>query len=908
MFEQIAKFYKALWGDSAQYRSIWYGKKGSPPIKQKWFTDTQKALKFATSISTSQQYNVYHACSLFDTKKRQQKHASEIRAFWLDLDIKDTECKTIKEMAKLYLPKLKDFYLGTNFWIIFTGHGIQLYWFLDEPLNHEEWLYHALNLREYCRENEIPIDNSRTKDSASQMRSLGSWNLKKDKIKKVKVIREGGTLSKKALPKIKSTVLTTSKDEFNKEDFNLNMAVSLNFAESDAHEIAKKCKLIKEFKETGLDDSEPLWHQALSVVVRCTDGVDLAHEFSSKSPRYNKDETTQKIERLLSLDIGPCLCSTFESLDDTYCKTCPLKQKLKSCIQLGATCTPIKDDLNDIVSKKQKKRAEAFMKCQPTDAWQVGDEGVYRYVDEVPVIVSRTPFYVIDKFSEDVNDETIITALIRAKTDIGMITFKLPLKWIAEDRKLLGEFNSRGIFPYNKKHFKEYLTTYLQNISHIKPVTAVNSLGWQKDDSFVYGAQGETYTKKANSVTKIIDSKANGYLKGFESKGSITKWGEAVDMLNDDDRFMPHLFSVLCALGSPFLPMTCAAGIVLSLQGVSGSGKTLAHRLAMSSWGNPQLAGSIGTKDSPISILARLAAVKNLPVRLDEATTLPVHVLSNLIYELVNGRGRARATIDGSLSNTGFEWQTLTLITTNKPLLEHSIIEITEAERYRILELAVEMPEGIGELGQKIFNIADENYGLAGKKIIEFMMHNKDYVNKTINYYIKTFRKHVDDSKRFWVSCYAAAFTAATIVKKLDLFTVDMPKLFKWALNILKNQTTVNNDYVKEVRGFDTKEELISSLYDSLAGHIECLDANNTVTDAPHKDIKARLKHISADKSIFYVRVTAVREFIQTNFNDSIQKVKQDLGIDEPKTIRLGKTTARMYVFNMEVNKDETII
>lgn len=902
----ILDFYNALWGDSKLYRSIWYGKKGEAPNRSKWFKDTEKAVKFALSLAATPHYNVFHACSLYDRTKRQKAYVKETRAIWLDLDLKHTEFKTVKEMALAYLPKFKNHFLGTKNWVIKTGHGLHVYWIHDQ--NIENWLELAEDIKQFCKDNDIKADPQRICDISSFMRFPDTWNLKDDKPKKTKIIKKGGFNPGFCEKNAKTTIKKPSKailDAFKKEDFALNATLTeLNYLNSDAEKIISKCSLMEDFKTTGLDASEPLWHQALSVIIRCENGVDLAHEYSAKSSRYNKDETAQKINRLLNHDIGPCLCETFAKLNSPYCASCSHYGKIKSCIQLGAVSEPIRDTLEDIHNKKSKERAEKMMALVPEEVWIVGENGIYRMIDDVPVWVTKIPFYVVDKLSEDYNDVTVLTVIIRAYTELGTITFKVPLKLLADDKKLAAEFNSRGIFAFNKKHFKEYIMAYMQNISHIRPIKTVNSLGWQENGTFVYASNGASFNKKGKPINCRIDTKAASYVRGFEEKGLLNNWKEAIAFYNTDEAYLPHLFSILCSLGSILLPWTSVPGFILSLQGESGSGKTLAHMSASSVWGDPRVAGSLGTKDTQVARLGRSAAVKNLPLRLDEATTLATNTLSGLIYELVNGRGRARATIDGSLSNTSAEWQTITLITTNRPLLEHSMIEITEAERYRILELHVPIPPDIAEKGRKIYGIIEQNYGVAGKKFVNAVIKHKDFTIKTINFYMDRFQKLLDDSKRFWVSCCAVALTAATLANKLGMLHINVPEMYKWTVNIIKNQTMSNYQYMKDSRGFETKEEFVSALRDDLVGHIENVNQDDTAVNQPYKDIKARIKHINDNLDILYVRVPALNEFIKKHYIGGVQRVKMQLNIGEPQTVRLGKITARMYRFELKNNDD----
>lgn len=896
----IMEFYTALWGSTKLYRSIWYGEKGKAPNRSKWFKSTEKAVSFANSLAITPKYNIFHACSLFNKTSCLQVDAEKIYAFWIDLDLKDTQCKTLGEMARLYLPKFKACFLGSDYWVIKTGNGLHIYWIFEKPI--DDWKLKAELIESFCDSAGIPVDTSRTKDSASRMRFPNTFNMKSDKPKKTALVQKGKILSNELIPKIAGKdIVEQIKEKFKREDFNLNLTVSeLNYLESDANKIAKKCAIIREFKENGLDSSEPLWHQALSVVVRCKDGAELAHEFSSKSPRYNKDETQQKLDRLISNDIGPCLCETFKRLDDTFCSACPHYAKIKSSIQLGAIVKPLKLNIDDLEDKNQKKRAEKFIKKVPAgDGWDVGEGGIYRYVDEVPVIVSKTPFYIIDKVCEDMSDATVITILIRAITDIGDVTFKVPLKYLADDKKLISEFNSRSIFPFNKKHFNHYLTTYCQNISHIKPIKAINSLGWQEDGSFVFNGDGDAIAKNGKPTTHILDNSASSYLLKFVSKGSLEEWCKAADVFTKDASYFPHLLSLLCSLGTPLLRDSDISGFILCLQGETGTGKTFSHEFAASAWGLPKEVGMLGLRDTVPSSLGSASCINNLPLRIDEITKSATSIVSGLIYELVNGRGRKRAKKDGSCASTAYRWQTITLFTSNRPLLEHSVLDLTEAERYRMLELYVPMPKDIKKCTAEIGRIMKDNYGLAGKAVVSYIIKNEKYVKQVMEFYRKKFQALTDETKRFWVSGFAIAFTVAKIASKIGLFEVDIKSMFKWASEILKEQTAINQTFIKDLRGFENREEFIGALYDSLSGHIERITPDESVLNNPIKDIRARVKYIDDTTDMLYVRAPVINEFIKLHFNEGVQKVKQLLDINEPTTIRLGKITARMYQFKM---------
>jgi hypothetical protein len=76
--------------------------------------------------------------------------------------------------------------------------------------------------------------------------------------------------------------------------------------------------------------SEPLWRATIGVVKFTIEGEALCHEWSKGDPRYDKEETQQKID---GWKRGPALCETFRALPDGKCNGC--EQTCKSPIQLG---------------------------------------------------------------------------------------------------------------------------------------------------------------------------------------------------------------------------------------------------------------------------------------------------------------------------------------------------------------------------------------------------------------------------------------------------------------------------------------------------------------------------------------------------------------------------------------------
>lgn len=689
-----------------------------------------------------------------------------------------------------------------------------------------------------------------------------------------------------------------SKTVFKKEELEENKALmELDYPESDADLIASKCNFIAEFRKSGLSGNEPAWYAALGVVRHCIDGGKKCHEFSSQAEDYKEKLTDQKLYYLEQKEIQPTCCSTLEQFG--FCKNCKFRSKVKSPIQLGVVVTPIVDEA---IEKEPLSRAKELSELAPKKGWLVGKQGIFRVQDDETIFVTATPFFIVDKICESFDDETLITVVIRYSMRNKFFNFKLPLKYLADNKKLEAEFNGRGIFIAEKKHLKLYLIEYANNLKHIEPHQVINSMGWQPNDSFVFNSGGDSFSANGDPTLCIMDQKMINFAKGFTAKGSIEEWVKIQDYFDSSDSFLPHIFSIMCSMGAPLLSFTVARGIALSLQGESGCGKSLGHEAAMSVWGNPETAGVLGTNDTHTAWMGRLAVVKNMPLRLDEATLIPPKKLTGLIYELVNGRGRSRSTIDGSLSSTAAEWHTVTLITTNKPLLESDIATLSEAERNRILELEVIMHPQVSKIGKSVGSIIRKNHGLVGKLLIEAYIKNKDKVIILIDKYQTKFQDMVGEDKRFWVSCGAIAFTAATISNLSGLYKFDMKRMSNWFEGILKEQTALNSSFIAESRGFAGYDEFVGALKDWLTGSILILNQDYTINQSPVKEIKARIIKEFKGNMLLYVRSPALKEFVKLHYVRGFNSVKKELGIKDSVIKCFGSDVVRCYEFILLTN------
>ena len=131
--------------------------------------------------------------------------------------------------------------------------------------------------------------------------------------------------------------------------------------------IEERCAFMRHCRTDAATLPQPEWYAWLSVLARCRDAEQHAHDIGSAYPGYSADETTTTLHRARTSS-GPRTCANIRSLSSA-CAGCP--QSVTSPVQLGqpdpATATPeeLREDRTQRVenevarTERVKREAEA---------------------------------------------------------------------------------------------------------------------------------------------------------------------------------------------------------------------------------------------------------------------------------------------------------------------------------------------------------------------------------------------------------------------------------------------------------------------------------------------------------------------------------------------------------------------
>ena len=212
----------------------------------------------------------------------------------------------------------------------------------------------------------------------------------------------------------------------------------------------------------------------------------------------------------------------------------------------------------------------------------------------------------------------------------------------------------------NKSLVSEYLSTSLQT-APIK--ITLNGYGWIQYKSqklFI----GDTILSAAPTKENLIN---NAKKLDLAPHGYIEDW---LNLYNEYILGNAYLeLAVVFGLSAPILNYLSESypdltTILIHISGDSTAGKSTASMLAVSTAGNPNQISSkslmrkwSGTENSIIAILEDISGV---PIAFDELSSFRGDNLTALVYTLTDGVGKARAKIDGSLTEPK-NWNTIIL-------------------------------------------------------------------------------------------------------------------------------------------------------------------------------------------------------------------------------------------------------
>lgn len=429
--------------------------------------------------------------------------------------------------------------------------------------------------------------------------------------------------------------------------------------------------------------------------------------------------------------------------------------------------------------------------------WNADDTGIYK-VDYTSIIGGAKttkacphpiiPIEIINNI--DTNTEKVKLAFYKRKKWQYAIVEK---KTIASNTAII-QLANRGIevTSENAKNLVSYLAEIIE-LNNLENTDGTTHLGWIEKDFVPYTSK---YKYDGDVAYKNI-------YESVSQKGQYETWKKEIKELRKSSRTLRFLMAA--SFASPLVKIFQINPFIVHLWGKSSNGKTVAQMICASIWGDPKKGKLLSSLDSTKVASERLCNfLRNIPLILDELqiTKTKYKTYDTLIYELTEGKGRDRGTVDGGLTETT-EWDNIIILSGEEPITNSSS---KEGVKNRVIE--IEENEKIVANGNEVVNLILNNYGFAGKEFIE-IIQNKEDLFIQYNELIEELKKDTNSPKQ--VNSIATILLADRIVSE-QIFN-DTPITLEEAKEYFTQDIDEADRYIDLI--IDIANANINNFYDS---------------------------------------------------------------------------------------------
>lgn len=809
-------------------------------FKHFFYPSTEAALEAIEQFTDSKR-SIYHACSTFQNDARTQAESLAIKTFWADLDCGEGKAYPNQKDAIVALGKFKAAMNLPTPMIVSSGNGIHAYWVLEEEINSAEWSRTAVQFKQVCRHLKFHADPSRTSDSASILRPVGSKNFKDPKNPKDVVVLKAMTpmpyadFKQSITNYLESNEIIPELPLAKTQGLNGDLSGGQEYPPSSAHQIADGCAQVRLMRDTRGDIEEPLWYACIGVLKHTMEGEPLIHEWSKGYKGYDKDETDRKI---IQWTIGPATCQRLESLNPGACEGCAKRGEINSPISLGYNAAPPVEA--STVVNVETGEVEFEFPADMTSLYriwhgQLVGEKIKQEEDETTGKVasykswepfSDTVFYPIGYHNSE--SGYALHMRVPAQHDKPARDFELLCSDIGQGgSKLFGALGAAQIVALNgeKKAMEAYLTKWHDSVKKaVEEMQQYNHFGWQEDGSFLLGTR--LYQPSGAVKDVLLDNNPLRHAGAFSKQGDIKSWREIVNTAYNYEGQEQYQFILCASLGSALVGLygDYAGSVINMYSSKSGFGKTSIERAAMSVWSKPNLILS-QKQTTWNALLTNVGTFHSLPVCVDEFTNTTPQDISDFVYAVSQGKSKDRLTQTGELRNNASGWATLVITSANRSMVSTVAAGKSnpEAEIARVLEIHFEMVSKMDrKQAAELLRRLNECHGVVGDAFARWIVvpKNKEYARELM---LKV-QAHLDQRAnltavhRFWSQACAAIIAAGIISKQLGFIDFDMKGLTQWTVRKLMTMA-------------DTAEENTMSLTEMFGQMLTDLAPSILVTD-----------------------------------------------------------------------------
>lgn len=765
------------------------GISNSGRVKQQ-FAESREEFDELVEQLLDEKRNVFFGVAKYkDDSARTKSNVQALRALWVDIDCGEGKDYPDQPTAFTALRKFVKTVGLPKPIVVNSGRGLHVYWPTKQDMDRAQWEALASRLHKICETQGLHADPS-CFEAARILRVPGTYNFKGEDPLPVSVLVQGEPTDVDELFTILGAEMP--KDTLfhapAKRPLSALAQQVQDSIESSFRKLVKRsidgdgCAQIISCIEDRAELSEPRWFNALSIAKFCKDKRKGVQIVSEGHPDFDMEDALQKMEHIL----GPHSCSEFEKNNPGKCDGCPFQGKITSPISLAK-------ELAEADPEEEVEPADegpAYKRPEPPFPYVWGKGGgLWRKAtgqEQEDMLIYEHDLYVVKRMEDPELGEVVLMRL-HLPLD-GMKEFVVSNFKVMDPTELRKVLASKGVMTEKKKF--DFVVDYI-----IKSVKALqvkrraehmrNQFGWADNDSkFIVGdrevSAAGVYHSPPSSTTAAI-------AVNMQPAGTFEKWKEVFDLYGEPG-LEGHAFAAATAFGAPLFKLSGHNGAIINLiHPHSGTGKTTILHMCNSVWGHPKRL--CAKKDDTFNSKVHKIGVHNtLPICFDEMSNTDPKQLSELAYLITQGAGKDR--MKGSSNELRVNlttWRTMALCSSNHSFYEklEALKESPEGELMRIIELYIDYTDVLDPAyAKEMFDHQlMENYGHAGEIYAQFLVENKEYVQRVYMDVQRTIdtQLKLTQRERFWSAAVAAVLTGIKIAIYLGLCNWNLSRIFKWA-------------------------------------------------------------------------------------------------------------------------------
>lgn len=779
--------------------------------------------------------------------KRTQDNVVALRSFWLDIDAGekkyakhgDAVYPTQSDALNALHAEIRRGVLPRPTYIVSSGEGLHVYWCMNEDVAPAQWRPAADKLGRYCASVGLRVDSSRTTDSASVLRPVGTVHFGSGRT--VQALEVGSIFTRNelmaafmALP-VPDSLLTINNGSLaaitgiSAPASSATLMAQSSMSGMTEYPPASFGKIIERqhYQRTGCQQlmhcymkqtelEEPMWYKALSVAQFCTtDRDEWVHKLSQFHPKYERGETERKAAQAR----GPASCAAFEQANPEGCRGCPHYGKITNPIVLGYEPQNRPLVVTAQVVATSPRREEFLIPELPIGFFRKDTGGVYTHVPKVmpdgkkskdemeEFCVVNTDFYIFERVRES-SSRQLYLCRYHSPHD-GVVEFTLDSDTI---HTVSADFKSRitgAGMPIHGLDRWNHLMSFLNRsknalINSRAAVESVNQMGWQPNGKdFVLGGLSitSTGTRPAALADKTIARKYEKAFtpvaKGDDADPVVAEWNKILHEMYGSPEAVANQFVIAASLGAVFssrfaLP-SHAGGIISLASSGSGRGKTFTCQVALRVYGNPT-ANTFSSKNAATvnALMSNLGYLNSMPLLRDEITEMSSDEVVDLVYDSTRLGDKERAQgSENDIRDNRTTWRTFFYTTGNTSMYDIMAQgrDVFDGPARRVTEIIV--PELTYLQNQtyarELAKRMDKIHGVAGLKLAEWIVKNEDVARNVWENSMASFvqANNVSNEERYWVNHMVSAIVGAVVGEMLGLLPFAAKDIAKYASDLL---------------------------------------------------------------------------------------------------------------------------